>query len=173
MNETDGAEDVPVRRVPTQRFVAIPKLPGESSAPAAPDAMRSPPERRRALLLKLRGAHPGELFSLQSANIVIGRAGEADIHVIEPTASWHHLRLVTRNGGVHAEDLSSTNGTFVNEQRIERSTLLTDGDYVRLGGGGGGTVFKFCMMEEFEERALRGIFLLAGAAPRALGLEAR
>jgi diguanylate cyclase (GGDEF)-like protein len=158
--EGGGSGEVSIAtRTPTERFVAVSKEGTEASAHAEAPLLRSPPERRRAILLELQGAHPGELFSLQQAVTLIGRSAEADVNVVEATASWRHLRLVVRSGGVHAEDLGSLNGSFVNELRIERPTLLSDGDYLRLGGGA--TVFKFCMMEEFEERALRGLFSLA------------
>jgi diguanylate cyclase (GGDEF)-like protein len=145
-------------RVPTERFVAVstPDTLGKAREPAP---MRSPAERRRPVLMELQGANPGRLFSLGPPSTLIGRSSRSDIRIGDGTTSWEHVRIVARNGGLHAEDLGSMNGSFVNEQRISSSTLLTDGDYLRLGGGG--TVFKFCLMEEFEERALRAVFSLA------------
>lgn len=110
-------------------------------------------------MLKLQGAHPGQLFGLRASSTLIGRSNRADIRIEDGTTSWEHVRLIARNGGLYAEDPGSLNGSFVNEQRIASPTLLRDGDYLRLGGGG--TVFKFSLMEEFEERALRLLFSLA------------
>ena len=62
-----------------------------------------------------------------------------------------------------AEDLSSRNGTFVNERRVVERTPLVDGDY--LGVGGGSTLFKFSMMDDFEEGVLRTLFDLAQRDP--------
>jgi len=89
---------------------------------------------------------------------LIGRGDSCDIKIGEATLSWEHVRLVTRSDGVYAEDLGSRNGSFINDQQVQRPTLLADGDYLRLGGGS--TIFKFSMMEEFEERALRALFEL-------------
>lgn len=150
--------DAPPERVPTERFVAISST-ATSVRANEPAPMRSPAERRRAVLMELQGARPGRLFSVGRPNTLIGRSSRAEIQIEDGTTSWEHVRIVARNGGLHAEDLGSLNGSFVNEQRISSSTLLTDGDYLRLGGGG--TVFKFCLMEEFEERALRALFSLA------------
>lgn len=63
----------------------------------------------------------------------IGRAGNADFVVEETLVSRVHCRLVaTSEGELHLEDLSSTNGTFVNDQRVSQAALAA-GDRVRLG----------------------------------------
>jgi diguanylate cyclase (GGDEF)-like protein len=72
--------------------------------------------------------------------------------------SWEHARLTVESDGVYIEDLSSQNGTFINEHRIHERIRLTDGDYLRFGGGS--TVVRFSRMDEFEERALRTLFEL-------------
>ena len=71
----------------------------------------------------------------------IGRFEAADgLHVAidHPTTSSHHARVVAsaRPGHLRLEDLGSTNGTYVNEQRLEpgHRVDLTDGDTVRFGG---------------------------------------
>jgi len=108
-------------------------------------------------LLELGGAQPGAVFSLNTPEVLIGRSGTAQVTLIDPAVSWEHAKLAFGDDGTYVEDLSSRNGTFVNDQRIEQRTRLDDGDYVRLGSG---TVLKFSKVDEFEERSLRTLFEL-------------
>lgn len=62
----------------------------------------------------------------------IGRATGADFIVDEALVSRIHCRLEADRDGVVVIDLGSRNGTFVNDQRIER-TRLKPGDRVRVG----------------------------------------
>ena len=48
-------------------------------------------------------------------------------------ASGRHARFEPRRDGVYAEDLGSTNGTFVNGTQITRTHRLVPGDVVRTG----------------------------------------
>ena len=63
---------------------------------------------------------------------VIGRAQECDLVVAEAQVSSHHCRLTHQADGFLLEDLGSTNGTFVNGERIT-SQRLNDGDRVNVG----------------------------------------
>ena len=62
----------------------------------------------------------------------VGRAQGADIIVDAALVSRVHCRLEAGRDGVDVVDLSSTNGTFVNDKRIDRATLST-GDRLRVG----------------------------------------
>lgn len=70
------------------------------------------------------------------ARLVIGRAAEADLPLtFDPTVSGVHASLERHLNLVTIEDLGpSTNGTFVNGQRITARTTLRDRDVVRCAG---------------------------------------
>jgi diguanylate cyclase (GGDEF)-like protein len=119
---------------------------------------RSRPERPCLVLLQLEGSQPGAVFSVRGPSALVGRKGNADVHLGDATVSWEHARLTVESDGIYLEDLSSQNGSFINDRRIHERTRLTDGDYLRFGGGS--TVVKFSRMDEFEERALRTLFEL-------------
>lgn len=62
----------------------------------------------------------------------VGRAPRADFIVDAALVSRIHCRLTAREERVEVEDLSSTNGTYVNDRRVERAQLAT-GDRLRVG----------------------------------------
>ena len=67
----------------------------------------------------------------------IGREG-CDINIADPEVSRNHATLRSEGGAVAIEDLGSTNGTYVNGERISGLRTLAEGDEVRLGN----TVWK-------------------------------
>jgi pSer/pThr/pTyr-binding forkhead associated (FHA) protein len=63
----------------------------------------------------------------------IGRAAQSDFILDAALVSRVHCRLMaTMMGELHVEDLASTNGTWVNDQRVDRA-VLSAGDRLRLG----------------------------------------
>ena len=68
-----------------------------------------------------------------AANTVIGRAMECDLRLEDTYVSQEHARIFGKNGSWFVEDLGSTNGTFVNEQRLAAPAMLTSGDRIRVG----------------------------------------
>ena len=68
---------------------------------------------------------------------VIGREG-TDIVVADPEVSRRHAAIREHDGGIAIEDLGSTNGTYVNDQKVQGTRPLNDGDSVRFGN----TVWK-------------------------------
>ena len=72
-------------------------------------------------------------FRLMPGSIkTIGRAQGADLIVDAPLVSRVHCRLEAGPTAVEVVDLSSTNGTFVNDARVDRASLTT-GDRLRVG----------------------------------------
>jgi ABC transport system ATP-binding/permease protein len=64
--------------------------------------------------------------------VIIGRDPEADIHLDAPNISRNHAALQKLDGRTILKDLNSTNGTYVNGQRIQ-SIELRDGDLIEIG----------------------------------------
>lgn len=78
--------------------------------------------------------HPsGMRVELTKPNTVLGRHSSADIRLPLPDVSRQHCRFVFGEGGWHIVDLDSTNGIFVNNQRVPRAALR-GGDRIRIGG---------------------------------------
>ena len=74
----------------------------------------------------------GTAFGIKTS-LVIGRNPQADIPLPTPIVSWQHARLDHTPQGHVLTDLNSTNGTFVNGQRLMRPHLLQQGDVVQIG----------------------------------------
>jgi pSer/pThr/pTyr-binding forkhead associated (FHA) protein len=65
--------------------------------------------------------------------IQIGRAEACQVQVSDTYVSSFHARIFARDGGWFVEDLGSTNGTYVNQNRITEPAELRVGDRVRVG----------------------------------------
>lgn len=63
----------------------------------------------------------------------IGRDPSSDVPISDDTVSTHHARLWYRNKQWWLEDLLSTNGTYLNEEKVETPTILINGDELRVG----------------------------------------
>lgn len=86
-----------------------------------------------ALEADAEGAVPALTFRLRPGAIkTIGRAAGAEFIVDAALVSRVHCRLTAADDSVEVVDLSSTNGTYVNDTRIERG-LLKNGDRLRVG----------------------------------------
>ena len=75
----------------------------------------------------------GTQIVLEGTFITIGRGDENDVALNADGISRHHARLVAADGAWQVEDLGSTNGTRVNNSRIEGARTLRDGDTVAFG----------------------------------------
>ena len=84
------------------------------------------------------GIEPGERFDL-IGGLSIGRSAEADVCIDDRYASGLHARIFNRDGRTYLEDMSSTNGTLLNDAELKGEAELLDGDVIRIGD----TEFRF------------------------------
>jgi pSer/pThr/pTyr-binding forkhead associated (FHA) protein len=84
-------------------------------------------------LLMSAGPSPGQKYPLSESELIIGRDPNVDISINIPEVSRRHARLRYEMDGYIIEDLGSTNGTFVNSQRLSGPHVLRSGDEIQLG----------------------------------------
>lgn len=79
------------------------------------------------------GPLSGTALVVTDDDCVIGRRSTSDLVLADSHVSLAHARVSRRQGAVLIEDLGSTNGTFVNEERLASSRALRHGDVVHFG----------------------------------------
>ncbi len=84
-------------------------------------------------LVVRRGPQPNQQFLLTRDTVTLGRDITNDIVINDPEVSRHHARLIRTPNGYTFEDLRSTNGSFINRQRISTPYQLNNGDLIGLG----------------------------------------
>src|SRR5437773_661912 len=83
-------------------------------------------------LIVLQGHEQGRKFPVDGGESIVGRSSQATVRLLDTSISKRHARLQRNLGEIVLDDLESTNGTFVNEERITRCTLRL-GDKIRVG----------------------------------------
>jgi FHA domain-containing protein len=112
-------------RLPQESFILTPQRSAERELL---------PLGGRLIVLRSPALPPGQEHVLDSAPITIGRSGQNDVPLPEDEfASSAHARIEPRRDGVWIEDIGSTNGTFVNGERVDGVRRLQAGDVVRIG----------------------------------------
>jgi hypothetical protein len=98
--------------------------------------MTPPPPTRQAKQYALRfisGKYQGGEFPLpNNKEIVVGRSSELDMVLVEDMVSRRHAKLTVTGDQIFIQDLGSTNGTFVNGEKIKRARLQ-EGDRILIG----------------------------------------
>ncbi len=98
------------------------------AGPTAPATPRHEPTRYQPVL-----ESDGQRYSINAGSVVLGRSSGADIFVDDTGVSRRHLEIRAEDGRIYAVDLGSTNGSYVNGQRIMGRTELADGSSISLG----------------------------------------
>lgn len=84
------------------------------------------------ILRRTKGQVDGETWPLGAASLFLGRSGQCDVTVNDPTVSRRHCEIASRNGEVHLHDLGSSNLTMVNGQPV-KTVQLHAGDRIIVG----------------------------------------
>lgn len=87
---------------------------------------------RQPFYLECRSREEHESHRLERLPCTVGRSDECDIRLARERISRRHARLEACRDGLMITDLSSTNGTFVNLQRVRRPTLVRSGDSIHF-----------------------------------------
>jgi pSer/pThr/pTyr-binding forkhead associated (FHA) protein len=111
---------MPPSPTPTQGYPPAPAAGGVAVAQAT-------------ALVGIEGALAGQRITIPPTGLTIGRETDNMLIIPDPSVSRHHARIAYENGALVVYDLNSTNGVYVNEQRVSRQTLRA-GDIVRFGG---------------------------------------
>jgi hypothetical protein len=101
----------------------------------APKAPTSPaPRTGRSYVLRfISGKYQGGEFPIvPDKQILVGRSSDLDMVLVEDMVSRKHARIAMQQDQIWIEDLGSTNGTFVNGEKIKRARLK-EGDRVLIG----------------------------------------
>lgn len=111
------------RRQPRQRAPA--------PTPARPPSRKAKKTPTKAVVVE-GAAHKGKTFAL-GEEMTIGRADKCHLVLDDAYVSQMHARIFSRGDGVMVEDLGSTNGTYLNRQRITSATEVGRGDQIKIG----------------------------------------
>jgi pSer/pThr/pTyr-binding forkhead associated (FHA) protein len=116
--------------------------PVRASDQPQPQELETPPppsrkgRRQRGeprVLMISQGSQAGLSAALGGGVIMIGRGADCQLILDDDYVSTRHARVVATPNGIYVEDLGSTNGTYVNGQRITAPTTITLVDSVRIG----------------------------------------
>lgn len=86
---------------------------------------------KKYAIVVVSGGEPGRVIPIEKPRVTIGRAG-CDIVLDDPQLSRQHALVAISGTSARLEDLGSTNGTFVDEKRIEQ-VELEDRSEFRIG----------------------------------------
>jgi pSer/pThr/pTyr-binding forkhead associated (FHA) protein len=113
-----------------RRSAAVPQ-PARQQRPGAKPA-RTPRAAPQQLLVT-GGALAGTTLGLTDQQITIGRADDATLVLADDYASTRHARLFPQDGQWLVEDLGSTNGTYLDRQKVTQPTPVPIGVPIRIG----------------------------------------
>jgi diguanylate cyclase (GGDEF)-like protein len=98
-----------------------------------------------AVLVVLYGPSLGRRYAIGLGENVLGRSTDANVNLDADSVSRRHARITLTEGHAEFEDLGSTNGSFVNDRKVERCALK-DGDIIRVGAA----ILKFLTGDNIE-----------------------
>jgi putative nucleotidyltransferase with HDIG domain len=108
-----------------------------------------------ARLLVIKGKNAGAFIEVTpQATVCIGRGDDSSIPMFDPGLSRRHFGVEQQNGGFVIVDMKSTNGTYVNSERVGATQPLHHGDIIAAGS----SLFEFRVQEDANDETTQ-IFL--------------
>ena len=92
-----------------------------------------PPRGAPTRVVVVDGPTAGHVVPLEEAPILIGRGADAAIRLDDDYVSTRHARIGVSGETWYVEDLGSTNGTYIGNQRLTQATAIQLGTQVRVG----------------------------------------
>jgi pSer/pThr/pTyr-binding forkhead associated (FHA) protein len=86
-----------------------------------------------AKLVVLSAGMTGRSHDLNVDKTTIGRVDDNTFQLAEPSVSSHHCEVLLRGSDIMVRDLGSTNGTFINGEKVSSESVLKPGQVLRLG----------------------------------------
>ena len=124
---------VVLRRDISLAATASAKTPTSRSRKASRQPKKSKRGGRPRYLAFTGGALAGNRLKLDGQPILLGRSGDCTVPLQDSYASNRHARIYYRDGQWFIEDLNSTNGTYLGNNRLTTAQLLEPGMVVRIG----------------------------------------
>ena len=108
-------------------------------------------------LVIISGARAGEMRRLEADRTVLGRKrADVDLWFRDPAVSRIHAEILHRDDGtVLLQDLDSSNGTFIDGEKIDGPTELSEGDKITLGSS---VLIKFTRQDALDEEFQRRMY---------------
>src|SRR5512135_775122 len=116
--------------------------------------------KSEACLVIVLGKPLGKRFVLNSKTMVIGRGSECQIPILDSSLSRAHAQVLKKESGrFYVSDLGSTNGTYLNEQKLtsSRAVEVKNGDLLKMGN----LIFKFIGRGKIDNVFHKDILYLA------------
>ena len=113
-------------------------------------------ERGKAYIVVLSGRSVGRMYRVKPGTMTVGRDPLCDIHVDDEGVSRRHAAIETKDDSSSVRDLASTNGTWVEGDRIrEKPFVLHDGTRLRVGPV---TILKYGVQDSVEQNFLSQLY---------------
>jgi len=113
-------------------------------------------KRVTATLTLLSGPEKGKVFDIpESKQMVVGRSRDANIHIKELSVSRKHLTITSDDTGrVFVTDLNSSNGTYVNDIRVDK-VVLSNNDKIKIGED---IYLKFSLVDDIDKQYMHNLY---------------
>ncbi len=118
-------------------------------------------QEKHPYILFQQGPLFGKMVLLQTGSVVLGRSEDADIVINDEGISRKHLKLHYNSGKTIATDLNSTNGTYVNGERITTFTL-THEDKIQISSS---TMIKYIYADKLDESTQQELYNMGHLDP--------